>query len=143
MKIKSFYIIGSLRNPEIPKFANQIAELGFEAFSEWYSPGPNADDHWRDYEITRGRTYREALKGWAGRHIYEFDRFHLDRCDAAVLLMPGGKSCHLELGYTIGRGKPGFIVFEEIPERYEVMVQFATEIFFSREEFFSYLKELI
>jgi nucleoside 2-deoxyribosyltransferase len=65
----------------------------------------------------------------------------LDRCDAAVLLMPGGKSAHLELGYTIGKGKPGFIVFDEEPERYDVMTQFATEIFFSKEEFFSYLQE--
>jgi len=49
-KIKSIYIIGSLRNPEIPKFANELQAQGFEAFADWYSPGPQADDFWRDYQ---------------------------------------------------------------------------------------------
>jgi len=139
-KIHSIYIIGALRNPKVPEFANEIQALGIEAFADWFSPGPDADDFWRDYSKARGLTYKQALQSYAAKHVFEFDKFHLDRCDAAVLLMPGGKSAHLELGYTIGRGKPGFIVFEEVPERYDVMVQFATSIFFSRNEFFEYLK---
>lgn len=140
-KVTSFYIIGSLRNKAIPEFANQIEKNGFEAFADWFSPGPDADDFWRDYSKERGLTYGEALKSYSAKHVFEFDKFHLDRCDAAVLLMPGGKSAHLELGYTVGKGKPGFIVFEEEPERYDVMVQFATEVFFSRGAFFKYIKE--
>lgn len=141
--MKSFYIIGSLRNPAIPEFANELQAQGYEAFADWFSPGPDADDFWRDYSKVRGLTYAQALESYAARHVFEFDKFHLDRCDAAVLLMPGGKSTHLELGYTIGRGKPGFIVFNEEPERYDVMVQFATKVFFSRLEFFEYLKSTV
>ena len=140
-KIKSIYVIGALRNPEIPKFANQLQSQGFEAFADWFSPGPDADDFWRDYSKERGLTYAQALESYAAKHVFEFDRFHLDRCDAAVLLMPGGKSAHLELGYTVGRGKPGYMVFNEEPERYDVMVQFATKVFFSQQEFFEYLKK--
>jgi len=139
-QIKSIYVIGSLRNPEIPQFANEIQALGIEAFSDWFSPGEAADEKWRDYSKARGLTYKQALESYGARQIFEFDLRHLNRCDAVVMLMPGGKSAHLELGYTIGRGKPGFIVFNEEPERYEVMVQFATKVFFSREEFFEYLK---
>jgi nucleoside 2-deoxyribosyltransferase len=139
--IKSFYVIGALRNPAIPEFANELQAQGYEAFADWFSPGPDADNFWRDYSKVRGLSYKQALESYAAKHVFEFDKFHLDRCDAAVLLMPGGKSAHLELGYTIGKGKPGFIVFDEEPERYEVMTQFATEIFFSKEEFFKYLKE--
>jgi hypothetical protein len=46
----------------------------------------------------------------------------------------------LELGYTIGRGKPGFILFDQEPERYDVMYAFATDIFFSREKLIERLK---
>src|SRR6266550_1476768 len=141
-KIKSIYIIGSLRNPEIPKFANELQAQGFEAFADWYAPGPQADDYWRDYATARGLSYGQALKSPAATHVYEFDKSNLDRCDAAVMLMPAGKSAHLELGYTIGKGKPGYILFDQEPERYDVMVQFATGVFFSKEGLFYELKEV-
>ena len=140
--MKSIYIIGALRNKAIPEFANELQQLGFEAFADWFSPGPDADDFWRDYSKARGLTYKQALESYAARHIFEFDKYHLDRCDLAVMLMPAGKSGHLELGYTIGRGKPGYILFDGEPERYDVMVQFATDIFFNKQELFDKLREL-
>lgn len=139
--MKSLYVIGSLRNPNIVAFANKIEQVGTEAFIDWKSPGPDADDHWRDYSKERGWTYSQALESRAAKQVFQFDKNNLDRCDGAVLLMPAGKSAHLELGYTIGRGKPGFLVFDEEPERWDVMVLFATSIFFSQEKFFQYLKE--
>lgn len=138
--IKSFYVIGSLRNPDIPQFANDLQNLGYEAFADWYSPGPEADDFWQKYARARGLSYGQALKEPAATHVFEFDHFHLNRCDAAVMLMPAGKSCHLELGYSIGQGKPGFIIFDKEPERWDVMVQFA-RTFFSKEDFFRYLEK--
>ena len=140
--IKSIYIIGSLRNPEIPKFANELQEQGYEAFADWFASGEAADDKWRDYSKARGLSYKQALDSYAAKHVFEFDKSHLDRCDAAVFLMPGGKSCHLELGYTIGRGKPGYILFDSEPERYDVMVQFATGVFFSKEDLFYELRKV-
>lgn len=138
--MKSIYVIGSLRNKNIPAFANKIQALGIEAFADWFGAGKIADDAWRDYSKVRGRSYKQALDSYAARNVYQFDKFHLDRCDAAVLLMNGGKSAHLELGYTLGKGKSGFIVFEEEPSRYDVMTQFATAVFFSQKEFIKYLK---
>ena len=139
--IKSFYIIGSLRNPEIPVFANEIQGIGFEAFADWFAPGPHADDYWRKYSKQRCWTYEQALQSYAATHIFEFDHFHINRCDAGVLLMPAGKSGHLELGYMIGQGKPGFIVFDKEPKRWDVMVQFA-KVFFSRKDFRRYISTL-
>lgn len=134
MPIKSIYVIGSLRNRKVPNFANDLRNAGFEAFDSWFSPGPNADDYWRDYTKKRGLNYKQALQDWSATHVFEFDKRHLDRCDAAVLLMPGGKSAHLELGYMIGKGKKGFILFDKEPKRYDVMVQFATDIFFDQKD---------
>jgi nucleoside 2-deoxyribosyltransferase len=48
--------------------------------------------------------------------------------------MPAGKSAHLELGYIIGQGKPGYILFDKMPERLDVMHVFANGVFFDVEE---------
>lgn len=128
------YIIGSLRNPKIPEFANLLQKEGFEPFCDWFCPGPEADDFWRNYSKARGWTYKQALRSDAARNIFEFDKKHIDESAAVVMLMPAGKSGHLELGYARGCGKPGYILFDEEPERYDVMVQFATDIFFSEKE---------
>lgn len=132
--MKSVYIIGSLRNEKIPYVGNLLRENGYDAFDDWYGAGHEADDKWRDYENVRGRAHKEALFGYAARHTFAFDHFHLNRCDLSVLVMPAGKSGHLELGYFVGLGKPGFILFDTVPDRYDVMHQFATDIFTSDEE---------
>jgi nucleoside 2-deoxyribosyltransferase len=140
-KRKVIYLIGSLRNLEIPKIANLLRNQQYEVFDDWYSPGPEADDYWRDYEKGRNSTYRLALKGYAARHIFEFDKEHLDRADIVVMVMPAGRSGHLELGYAIGREKEAYILFDHEPERFDVMHCFANEVFFSVEELIQHLKE--
>lgn len=135
------YLIGSLRNPETPKLAKRMRELGFEVFDDWYAAGPEADDKWRDYEKERGRTYKEALAGLAANHVFEFDKKHLDECDIAVLCLPAGRSGHLELGYVIGRGKKGYILHDN-PERWDVMYLFADGVFLSFKELAEELKRL-
>ncbi len=131
--MRSLYIIGSLRNRElVMEVANAIRATGMEAFDDWLSPGPKADDEWKSYEEARGHTYRQALEGWAAEHVYAFDRHHLDRCDGAVLILPSGKSCHLEAGYMAAT-KPLFILMDT-PDRWDIMYLFATGIAFSQPE---------
>jgi hypothetical protein len=139
-KQKCIYVIGSLANREIPTIGNEIRKLGFEAFDQWWAPGPLADSYWRHYTKLRGQSFKEALADYAGRHIFEFDRHHLDRSSAVVMVCPAGRSGHMEFGYAIGKGKKGFILFDGEPKKYDVMYGFATKVFFSREEFFEYLK---
>ena len=139
------YLIGSLGNEKIPHIAKEIRELGFEVFDDWFSPGPEADDFWRKFEKVRGSSYKEALSNYAAKHIYNFDKSHIDRADIGVLFMPGGKSAHLELGYMIGRGKRCFVLFDKEPERWDLMYQFAMEnggdICFSMDDLKKSLKE--
>jgi nucleoside 2-deoxyribosyltransferase len=149
-KKKVIYLIGSLRNKKVPHLAKDLREFlkkKVEVFDDWFSPGPEADDFWRKYEKVRGSTYKQALNNWAGKHVYEFDKFHIDRADVGVLFMPAGKSGHLELGYMIGQGKPCFIVFDEEPERWDVMYQFVKEnggnVCFSVDELKDELKKII
>ena len=46
----------------------------------------------------------------------------------AVLVLPAGRSAHLELGWMLGRGKPGYILLDGKDDRYDVMYQFATGV---------------
>ena len=124
--MKSIYLIGSLRNPLVPEVAEHLRAYDFEVFDDWYAAGPEADDYWQKYEIARGHSYAEALQGYAARHVFDFDCRHLNRCDIGVLLLPAGKSGHLELGYMAGLGKPTAILLDKVPERYDVMYQFAS-----------------
>lgn len=134
----SIYVIGSLRNEAIPEVSETLRSLGWDAFDDWFAAGPEADDYWKKYEVNRGHGFKEALRGHAARHVYEFDRFHLDRCGAALLVLPAGKSGHLELGYVAGSGKPTFILLDGQDSRFDVMYQFASEIFTNKEEMIEY-----
>ena len=122
------YLIGSLRNPEVPKLAQFLRQAGYEVFDDWYAAGPRADDHWQAYEEARGHSVQEALECHAAQHVYHYDRQHLDRAAAGVLMLPAGRSGHLELGYLIGQGKPGYVLLDKPPERWDVMYAFADRV---------------
>jgi hypothetical protein len=119
------YIIGSLRNAAIPEIGARIREAGHTAFDDWHAAGPAADDCWRDYEMSRGRDYAAALDGDAAGNVFAFDKRHIDASDAVILVLPAGRSGHLELGYAIGAGKLGFILLDAEYDRWDVMYRFA------------------
>lgn len=127
------YLIGSLRNQEIPHIANALREAGHDVFDDWFAAGPQADDFWQAYEQQRGHSFREALAGKAATHVFGYDHEWLDKASAGILVMPAGKSAHLELGYLIGQGKPGYILMDKEPERYDVMYRFAEVVFSVKE----------
>ncbi len=126
--------MGSLRNPQVTVIAEKLRDAGFDVFDDWYAAGPEADDAWQRYETERGHTYPEALAGYAAQHVYKYDREHLDRCHIGVLVLPAGKSGHLELGYLLGRGKPAYILLADKVERFDVMYNFATKVFLTVDE---------
>lgn len=134
------YIIGSLRNPAIPGIANAIEVAGHEAFADWYGAGPEADDKWKEYEIERGNTYLQALTSYGAQAVFNFDKKHLERADAVVLVAPAGKSGHLELGWSLGRGKKGYYLLDN-PDRWDVMLGFCTMVTDNLDEIIEDLNE--
>ena len=128
------YLIGSLRHPRVREVAAALRAHRLEVFDDWHAAGPEADDIWQRYEQERGRSYREALVAKHARMVLDFDRDNLNRSTAAVLVMPAGKSGHLELGYIIGQGKPGYVLLEQEPERWDVMYAFASGIYYWTDE---------
>ncbi len=114
-----------------------------EIFDDWFSAGFEADDMWRDYEKGKGHDFQAALQGHAAKHVFQFDKHHLDTCDVAVLVLPAGKSGHLELGYVAGKGKPTAILLDSDPDRFDVMYQFADRVATNESELVEWLNSLV
>ena len=122
------YLIGSMRNPRIPEIAARLRSEGYDVFDDWYSTGEQSDEKWQEYERARGRTYKQALAGAHAQDVFHFDKRWLSNADTVVLIMPAGRSGHLELGWSLGKGKRGIILLDGEPERYDIMLNFADAI---------------
>ena len=137
---RRIYLVGSLRNPAIPALANRLEDAGHEVFSDWHGAGAAADDSWRDYEKARGRTYLEALRGPAARNIFEFDKRWLEWADTVVVLGRPGLSAALELAWAARGGAEGYVLLDGEPERWDCMLQFATDVFLDEAALFAALE---
>lgn len=134
------YLIGALKNKKIPEIAQQIREAGHDVYDQWWCPGEHADLNWQEYCKFRGWSYAEALNEWHAKQVFDIDKFHLDRAEAGVVVLPSGKSSMAELGYLVGRGKPVYILVNEEPDRYDIMPRLATKAVTTIEEVIEELK---
>lgn len=133
------YLIGSMRNPRIPEIAIELRQHDYDVFDEWYCTGAQSDEKWQAYERQRGRSYKHALAGAHAQDVFHFDKRHLEQADTVVLVMPAGRSGHLEIGWALGQGKRGIVLLDGEPDRYDIMLNFATAICESVDEL---IKEL-
>lgn len=127
------YLIGSLRNEKVPALGRSLRRAVPEAtiFDDWFAAGPEADDKWKDYEQARGREYEDALGGFAAKNVFAFDKGHLDSSTHAVLVLPAGKSGHMEVMYAqYGAKLQCAILLEpDTDPRWDVMYQFIPNVF--------------
>lgn len=128
------YLVGALKNRDIMDLAAELRGEEFDVFDDWLSPGEHADERWQEYEQRRGRTYAEALRGHHARHAFALDYAHLQESDAVVLVLPCGKSGHLELGWAAGAGKMTYVLLPGEPDRYDLMYLFADAVFTDQED---------
>jgi hypothetical protein len=130
------YVIGALKNPDIVSFGKQLSDAlrGEEVFTEWHHPGPDADTFWQKDEQTRGRSFIQALNSDHAWTVFTFDRTHLDIARAGVLYLPAGKSAYAEMGYLRGQRKPVIALMPEEPERWDLMLRFASRIVMTSKE---------
>ena len=136
MDSRLIYVIGSLSGPKVEEVADRLREEGFDAFDQWRAA---KGDFWADYAIRKKLPFKEALKLDFVETAFQFDLKYLKACSAAVLVMPAGRSGGLELGWVLGQGKPGYILYDGEPERPDLMAKLATEVFFNIEDL---IKEL-
>lgn len=108
---RRIYLASSWRNDFYPEVLMALRRAGHEVY-DFRNPAPcNTGFHWSDidpqWQMWTVRQYARPLtshpKAAAG---YELDKRGLDWAEICVLLLPCGRSAHLEAGYAIGRGKP-------------------------------------
>jgi hypothetical protein len=81
-------------NFEVYDFKNPPGRNGFD----W----ANIDPGWKDWDVGK---FVRALDHPLAQAGFGTDMGALAVCDACVLLLPCGRSAHLELGYAVGAGK--------------------------------------
>ncbi len=138
------YLIGSLRNAFVPELAKRLRENcpDTEVFDDWFAAGPRADDHWKEYEQARGRNYIDALSGYSAGHVFDFDRSHLDSCTHSLLVLPAGKSGHMEIMYAqykVG-AKTAILLEQGADPRWDIMYKFIDNVFEAPEQVEEWLK---
>lgn len=112
MKHKSAYVASSWRNLYQPAVVAALRGLGMQVYDFRNPPPPGDPDGFRWSEIqpdwrswTPGQ-WREALAHPVARRGYAADRAGMDGAECCVLVLPSGRSAHLEAGFMAGQGKP-------------------------------------
>lgn len=114
MKTRKIYLASSWRNADQPIALERLRGAGHEVY-DFRNPAPGntgfawseIDKDWMDWTP---RSFIHSLASPIATGGFSFDKGGLDWCDTCVLLLPCGRSAHLEAGYAIGQGKPTLIV---------------------------------
>jgi hypothetical protein len=112
------YVASSWRNDRQPAVVCDLRQEGHEVY-DFRHPGGNHPDgfHWSEIDPAwRSWTpsqFREGLNHPIAQEGLAVDYRALRWCDAVVLVLPSGRSSHLELGYVIGAGKQSIILLSD------------------------------
>lgn len=103
------YVASSWRNRRQPEVVSLLRAHGHEVY-DFRNPEPGdhgfhwseIDDGWQSWEP---RQFKSALMHAVARRGFNSDMRALAQCDVCVLVLPCGRSAHLEAGWACGSGK--------------------------------------
>ena len=129
---RRIYVASSWRNDSQPAVVELLRLLGNEVYDfKNPRPGDNGfhwseiDPEWLDWHPAH---FRDALRHPIAGAGFKSDFDAMEWADTFVLLLPCGRSAHLEAGWAIGAGKPTCIVLHEDKFEPELMYLMAAEI---------------
>ncbi len=130
------YLASSWRNPHQPTAVKVLRSAGHQVY-DFRNPPHSTGFKWSDIGLTvpcTAKDYRHALL----THPRAAQGFNADFsamrwADTCVLLLPCGRSAHLELGWMAGAGKRTIIITHD-GEEPELMALLADQICISLEE---------
>lgn len=130
------YVASSWRNKEQPEVIAEMRAGGVDVY-DFRNPSPtNTGFHWSqidpNWENWTPEQFSEALDHPVAALGFGYDYTALNKCRAAALIMPCGRSAHLEFGYILGQNKPGAILLRDGEP--ELMYAMATTLLHSRED---------
>ena len=114
MESKKIYVASSWKNEIQPNIVKMLRDWGHEVYDFKEDNG----FHWSDID--------PAYKEWTPQEYttilsedsycqqgFDSDMLSLVNCDICVLVLPCGRSSHLELGFAVGRNKGTIIILDE------------------------------
>jgi nucleoside 2-deoxyribosyltransferase len=131
------YVASSWRNEHQPAVVQALRDAGHDVY-DFKNPEPgNNGFHWSeidpDWQSWTTVAFRGALEHTVAKAGFERDMTALEGCDICVLVLPCGRSAHLELGFAAGAGKPTLIYITE-PQEPELMYKMVDCICTTMEE---------
>lgn len=112
------YVATSWKNPHQPHVVEWLRECGHTVYDFRNPPPPSRPFQWIEidpqWEHWRVEKYIEALKHPIAEQAFNADYRQLQQCDICVLVMPAGRSAHMEAGFMGGQYKPLIIVYESL-----------------------------
>lgn len=125
------YVASSWKNPIYPSAVLELRANGHLVYDfrdanrafNWSQVDPSWD---ASDPVLSGADLQRALRSKPAQQAFAHDKGALDWADAGVLVMPCGRSAHLEAGYLIGQGKPVMILLAN-NERPDLMALLADE----------------
>lgn len=133
MSKRKIYLASSWRNlPKVKEAVEQLRDVGHEVydFTEIPFQYSDVDPNWQNWSVV---DYCNSFNHPTVIEGFERDQAGLEWCDTLVLLLPCGRSAHLEAGYAIGARKDVFAVIEQKQEP-ELMYGLMTGIVLSVKE---------
>lgn len=142
------YVASSWRCPMQPRVVEAIRNVGIGAY-DFRNPSGGTGFSWRETEPgytgpTQRGEVRQKGADWVSRADYlamvshqraiagfDSDFGAMQRADTFVLVLPCGKSAHLELGWAVGAGKRTAILLEDPVEpelMYRMVDHLATSV---------------
>lgn len=133
MTAKYVYVASSWKNDLQPAVVAAIAAAGIGVY-DFKNPEGGTGFAWSEVGLRRpydgdmagAADYLEALQHPRAAEGFDSDFAAMQRADAFVLVLPCGRSAHLELGWAVGAGKPTAILLEDpaVPELMYRMVDY-------------------
>jgi len=130
------YVASSWRNQTQPTVVEALRMAGHEVY-DFRNPRPNDKGfHWSEidpgWQTWSPESFRLALEHPVAIDGFDSDFSAMKRADTGVLVMPCGRSAHLEAGYFVGAGKPLHILLSDGEP--ELMYKMATGVHTSLQE---------
>jgi hypothetical protein len=112
------YVASSWRNPLQPAVMAALSAAEIPAY-DFRNPEGGTGFHWSEVGVVAGDNSSPVEEYLAGlehpRSVAGFDSDFaaMEKADTFVLVLPCGRSAHLELGWAVGAGKRTAILLED------------------------------
>jgi hypothetical protein len=126
----NLYVASSWRNSYQPNVVEVLRQAGHEVY-DFRNPAPgNHGFHWSEisegWEWWASERFKQALSHPLAENGFALDWGAMQAAEGCVLVLPSGRSAHLEAGYFRGAFKPLWILLYEYEP--ELMYKMATGI---------------